>query len=76
MSSVPELAPRADRSCGTAGCAEEPLVELWRPDLDDPAVPACRDHAVSALGNPAARIVAAYRPDVALSIFEAAHGED
>jgi hypothetical protein len=31
--------------------------------------------AVQALGQPAIRIVAAYQPDVALSVFAQAHGE-
>jgi hypothetical protein len=38
-------------------------------------VPACREHAVEALGQPATRIVAAYQPDAALSVFAEAHGE-
>lgn len=38
-------------------------------------MPACREHAVEALEQPATRIVIAYQPDVALSVFADAHGE-
>ena len=69
------LLSREDRACGTGGCAREPVVELWRHDSGSRPVPACREHAVLALGQPGVRIVAAYRPDVALSVFAQASGE-
>jgi hypothetical protein len=75
MNSHSSLVVRADLACGTDGCPSEPIVELWRPDFGHRAVPACREHAVEALGQPAIRIVAAYQPDVALSVFAEAHGE-
>jgi len=65
------LITRAAKGCGTRDCPAEPVVELLR--AGHPTMPACRRHAVEAL--PASRIVAAYRPDVALSVFaEAASG--
>ena len=75
MNSHSSLLSREDRACGTDGCPREPIVELWRPDFGQRPVPACREHAVEALGQPATRIVAAYQPDVALSVFAEAHGE-
>lgn len=69
------LVNRDDLTCATDGCRAEPIVELWRPDVDHQAVPACREHAIEALGQPATRIVAAYRPDIALTVFAEAHGE-
>lgn len=75
MSSHSFLINRADLACGTGGCPSEPIVELWRSDFGHRPVPACGEHAVAALGHPATRIVAAYRPDVALSVFAEAHGE-
>jgi hypothetical protein len=69
------LLNREDRACGTDGCPREPVVELWRPDFGHRPAPACREHAVQALGQPDVRIVAAYQPDVALSVFAQAHGE-
>lgn len=69
------LLTRDDRACGTADCPSEPVVELWRPDFGHQPVPACREHAVEALGQPATRIVAAYQPDVALAVFAEAQGE-
>jgi hypothetical protein len=76
MNSHSSLLSREDLACGTDDCPAEPIVELWRPDFGHRAVPACREHAVQALGQPATRIVAAYQPDVALSVFAEAHGED
>jgi hypothetical protein len=38
-------------------------------------VPACREHAVEALEQPATQIVIASQPDVAPSVFADAHGE-
>jgi hypothetical protein len=76
MNSHSSLVSREDLACGTDDCPSEPIVELWRPDFGHRAVPACREHAVQALGQPATRIVAAYQPDVALSVFAEAHGED
>ncbi len=61
--------------CGADGCLAAPVVELWRSDSGDRPVPACRGHAVRALGQPGIWIVAAYRPDVALEVFAEAHGE-
>lgn len=76
MSSYSSLLSREDLACGTDGCPREPIVELWRPDSGHRPAPACREHAVQALGQqPAIKIVAAYQPDVALSVFEQAHGE-
>lgn len=75
MSSHSSLLNREDRACGTGGCPREPVVELWRPDFGHRPAPACREHAVQALGQPDIRIVAAYQPDVALSVFAQAHGE-
>lgn len=69
------LMTRADRACATDDCPAEPIVELWRSDSDDRPVPACRQHAVAALGQPATWIVAAYHLDVALAVFAEAHGE-
>jgi hypothetical protein len=75
MNSHSSLVSREDLACGTDDCPAEPIVELWRPDFGHRAVPACREHAVEALGQPATRIVAAYQPDAALSVFAEAHGE-
>lgn len=75
MSSYSSLLSREDLACGTDDCPREPIVELWRPDSSHRPAPACREHAVQALGQPAIRIVAAYQPDVALSVFKQAHGE-
>ena len=76
MNSYSSLLSREDLACGTGGCSREPIVELWRPDSGHRPAPACREHGVQALGQqPAIKIVAAYQPDVALSVFEQAHGE-
>jgi len=76
MSSYSSLLSREDLACGTGGCSREPIVELWRPDSGHRPAPACREHNVQALGQqPAIKIVAAYQPDIALSVFEQAHGE-
>jgi hypothetical protein len=75
MNSYSSLLSREERACGTGGCPREPVVELWRPDFGHRPAPACREHAVQALGQPDIRIVAAYQPDVALSVFAQAHGE-
>jgi hypothetical protein len=75
MSSHSSLLSREDLACGTDGCPREPIVELWRPDFGHRPAPACREHAVQALGQPDARIVAAYQPDVALAVFAQARGE-
>jgi hypothetical protein len=75
MSSHSSLLSHEDRACGTGSCPREPVVELWRPDFGPRPAPACREHAVQALGQPDTRIVAAYQPDVALSVFAQAHGE-
>jgi hypothetical protein len=75
MNSHLSLLSREDLACGTDDCPAEPIVELWRPDFGHRPMPACREHAVQALGQPGIRIVAAYQPDVALSVFAEAHGE-
>ena len=75
MSSHSSLLSREGLACGTDGCPREPIVELWRPDFGHRPAPACREHAVLALGQPGIRIVAAYRPEVALSVFAQASGE-
>jgi hypothetical protein len=75
MSSYSSLLNREDLACGTGDCRREPIVELWRPDFGHRPARACREHAVQALGRPGVRIVAAYRPDVALSVFAQASGE-
>lgn len=75
MSSQSSLLSREGLACGTDGCPREPIVELWRPDFGHRPAPACREHAVLALGQPGIRIVAAYRPEVALSVFAQASGE-
>jgi len=75
MNSHTSLAIRADLACETDDCPSEPIVELWRPDFGHRPMPACREHAVEALGQPATRIVAAYQPNIALSVFAEAHGE-
>lgn len=67
------LAIRADLACGTDDCLSEPIVELWRPDFGHRPVPACGEHAIAALAHPGTRIVAAYQPDVTLTVFFEAH---
>jgi hypothetical protein len=67
------LLSHAGLACGTDGCPSGPVVELWHPGLGQQPVPACREHAALALGQPATRIVTAYQPDVALSVFAEAH---
>jgi hypothetical protein len=69
------LLPRENRACGTDACPSKPIVDLWRPDLGHEVVPACREHAVDALVQPATRIVAASQPDVALSVFAEAQNK-
>jgi hypothetical protein len=63
------LVIRDDIACGTHDCPSDPIVGLLRPDVGWYAVPACHQHAVEALRQPANRIVTAYQPDVALSVF-------
>ena len=75
MNSHAALAIRTGIACGTDGCPAVPIVELWGPDLGERSVPACRAHAVEALGRPATWLVAAYQPDIALAVFAEAHGE-
>jgi hypothetical protein len=69
------LINRDAKACRKHDCPSEPIVELLRPDIDHQTVPACRQHAVEALRQPANRIVTAYQPDVALSVFAEAHGD-
>lgn len=73
MNSHSTLMARVDPTCETIGCHAPPVVELWRPDSGHGGVPACRAHAVAALGQPGTRLVAGYQPDVALSVFAEAH---
>jgi hypothetical protein len=73
MNSHAALAIRTGIACGTDGCSTAPIVEVWGPDLGERPVPACRSHAVEALGRPATWIVAAYQPDVAISVFDDAY---
>ncbi|TDD48523.1 hypothetical protein E1286_15370 [Nonomuraea terrae] len=75
MNSHQSLLTGENLTCGTDGCPSAPIVDLWRPDSGHQPVPACREHAVEALRQPAARIVAAHQPDVALPVFAEAHGE-
>jgi hypothetical protein len=76
MNSYSSLLSREVLSCGTDGCPREPIVELWRPGSGhQQPVPACGEHAIQALRQSAMRIVAAYQPDVALTVFAQAHGE-
>ena len=76
MSSYSSLLSRENLRCGTGGCPREPIVGLWRPGSGhQQPVPACREHAIQALRQSAMRIVAAYQPDVALTVFAQAHGE-
>lgn len=64
-----------DAACGVLDCPADPVVELIRPDIGHQAVPACHQHAVEALRQAANRIVTAYQPDVALSVFAEAHSD-
>lgn len=69
------LIGRSPAACGTDGCTAGPAVALFRPGTGHQPVPACRRHAAQALRQPASRIVTAYQPDVALSVFaEACQG--
>jgi hypothetical protein len=68
------LIARKPKPCSTPDCPAESIVELLRRDGGFPAVPACRQHALDALRKPAARIVTAYQPDVAPSLFAEARG--
>jgi hypothetical protein len=69
------LVIRDDIACGTPDCPSDPIVGLLCPDVGHHPVPACRQHAVEALRQPANRIVTAYQPDVALLVFAEAHGD-
>ncbi|SEP37896.1 hypothetical protein [Amycolatopsis saalfeldensis] len=69
------LVSHDSRTCAADDCPDEPIVEVWRANVDRQAVPVCRAHAIDALGQPATRIVAAYRPDVALIVFTEANGD-
>jgi hypothetical protein len=75
MNSHSSLLSREDLACEADGCPREPAVELWRPDFGHRPAPACPEHAAQALGQPAIRIVAAYQPDIALSVFTQAHSQ-
>ncbi|WP_433709425.1 hypothetical protein ACQP2U_23290 [Nocardia sp. CA-084685] len=76
MNSHSFLVNREGLACETDNCSSEPIVELWRSDYGHRTIAACREHAIQALAQPATRIVAAYQPDAALSVFAEAHGED
>lgn len=69
------LVTRDHLTCAAHGCTTTPILELWRPDLDDQTTLVCREHAVQTLRQPAIRIASAYRPDVALTVFDEANGE-
>ena len=75
VNSYSSLLSREDLRCMADGCPREPLVGLWRPDVGQQPVPACGEHAIQALRQSAMRIVAAYQPDIALTVFAQAHGE-
>jgi hypothetical protein len=75
VNSYSSLLSREDLRCTADGCPREPIVGLWRPDSGHQPVPACGEHAIQALRQSAMRIVAAYQPDVALTVFAQAHGE-
>jgi hypothetical protein len=64
-----------DPRCRTRSCTAPAIVELWRPGSGNRPVPACRRHAVQALKRSATRIVGAYDPGTALSVFAEAHGQ-
>jgi hypothetical protein len=57
-----------------AECGSESIVDLLRRDAGFPAVPACREHAVDALREPATRVVTVRQPGVAVSLFVEARG--
>ena len=69
-----DLIPRASKLCATTDCGAESIIELLRQHAGFPAVPACRPHALEVLREPAARVVTAYQPDVAVSLFVEARG--
>jgi hypothetical protein len=69
------LVNRDGAACSVEDCVAQPIVELWQPESDERAAPLCHKHSVKALGQPGIRIVAAYQPDVALTVFAAANGE-
>lgn len=58
--------------CGS--CSAISVVDLWGNNLGDHPVPACREHAIEALGRPATRIVAAHQPDLAIAVFAEGQG--
>jgi hypothetical protein len=62
-----ELINREAKACATPDCPQRAVVALFKAG-HEPA-PVCREHAVQALRQPGARIVAAFQPDVALEIF-------
>ncbi|KAA2252396.1 hypothetical protein F0L68_35705 [Solihabitans fulvus] len=68
------LITRDAKACGTHDCTRDAVVELLSPDSGHQTLPAGRQHAVEALRHTANRIVTAYQPDVALSVFAETHG--
>ena len=69
------LITRDAKACGTHDCPCDSVVELLGPDPGRKTLPACRQHAVEGLRQAATRIMTAYEPDVALSVFAEAHGD-
>jgi hypothetical protein len=67
-----ELTERVVKPC--AECGSESIVDLLLRDAGFPAVPACREHALAALREPATRVVTVHEPGVAMSLFVEARG--
>jgi hypothetical protein len=63
------LLARDNSTCGTPSCSDQAIVRLLCPGTSFVTEPACRQHAVEALRQPANRIAAAYRTDVALPVL-------
>jgi hypothetical protein len=60
--------------CSTPGCPAGPVLAVLVFAAGWEATPVCRAHAVEALRHRANRIVLAYEPEVALSVFTEVHG--
>jgi hypothetical protein len=73
-SSFMALVSRDHPACQASGCPSSPVIGLLCPDAGHVAIPACRQHAIEALRQPANRIVIAYQAGVALAVFSEAHG--
>ena len=67
------LLARDNSTCGTPNCSAQAILRLLCAGAGASAgfatEPACRQHAVEALRQPANRIAAAYQADVALPVF-------